>query len=120
MSIIFFISYQIAQLFIFPFFCFYILFRKIKGKPVFGNVFERIGLVPKTKTKNAVWFHAVSVGEVLSLQQIINDFKKKNPEITCYVTAGTLTGKKIAKEKLSADKISYLPYDFLPCMLLAR
>ena len=36
-----------------------------------------------------------------------------------YLTVGTLTGKKIAEEKLNADYVSYLPFDFLPTMLLA-
>lgn len=112
-----------------PFITGYLIFRKIKKKPVFGNFFERVGLVPHecvphkcvphVKNKTVVWLHAVSVGEVLSIQTIIEKIKKNSPETVCYLTVGTITGKKIAQEKLNADIVSFLPFDFLLFMLLA-
>jgi len=66
-----------------------------------------------------VWFHAVSVGEVLSLESIITKIKDKKPRTICYLTVGTPTGKQIAHEKLRCDYVSFLPYDFLPSVWLA-
>lgn len=112
--------YQLSQLFVLPFIAVYLIVRKIKGKPAFGKLTERIGLVPETnEQKNTIWFHAVSVGEVLSLQSIIERVKERTPNTSCYLTVGTLAGKKVATEKLKADVVSFLPYDFLPCMLVA-
>lgn len=114
-----FILYQLFQFFSLPLFICYMLLRKLKNKPVFGRFSERIGLVPRPTGQNVIWFHAVSVGEVLSLQSFIEKIKQNNPNTTCYLTVGTPTGKKIAQEKLQADVVSFLPYDFLPSMLLA-
>jgi 3-deoxy-D-manno-octulosonic-acid transferase len=86
---------------------------------VFGNFYERVGIIPKTPTKNVIWFHAVSVGEVLSIQYLIEKIKRSSPGTTCYLTVGTLTGKKIAKEKNIGDIVSFLPYDFLLPMISA-
>jgi len=118
--VIFFIFYQFLQIFSLPLFLLYIIIRKIKNKPIFGKLSERVGFVPKPRSnKNVVWIHAVSVGEALSLQSFIEKIKKENPDTVCYLTVGTPTGKKIAQEKLQADVVSFLPYDFLPLIMLA-
>jgi 3-deoxy-D-manno-octulosonic-acid transferase len=115
-----FIFYQITHIFLAPFALIYIAIRKIKRKPVFGNFLERLGFITKADpSKETIWFHAVSVGEVLSIQTIVEKIKKEKPNTTCYLTVGTLTGKKIAKEKLTIDHVSFLPYDFLLPMFMA-
>ncbi|MBD3273101.1 hypothetical protein GF385_02005 [Candidatus Dependentiae bacterium] len=120
LSILIFAIYQIIQIILLPLLPIYLLIRKIKNKPAFGNPKERIGLVPKNKNiQNTIWIHAVSVGEILSIQNLIDQIKEKNKNICCYVTTGTITGKKIAIKNLNADYISFLPYDFLIPMFLA-
>ncbi len=119
-----FIVYQILQIILLPFFLIYLLVRKLKGKSVFGNFWERKGFVPKvSKTLSSqnkvVWIHAVSVGEILSIQNLIDQIKTKDKNAICYVTTGTPTGKKMAQKNLNADFISFLPFDFLFCMFLA-
>lgn len=119
-SILIFITYQITQLIILPILPIYLFIRKIKKKPVFGNFKERIGFVPKNKSlTKTIWIHAVSVGEILSIQNLINQIKTNQPNSICYVTTGTISGKKIAQENLNADYISFLPYDFLLPMIIA-
>ena len=119
-SIIIFITYQIIQLIALPLLPIYLIIRKIKRKPVFGDLQERIGLVPINKSnKKTIWIHAVSVGEILSIQNLIDQIKEKKPNSCCYVTTGTITGKKIAQKNLNCDYISFLPYDFLIPMFLA-
>lgn len=110
-----FLVYQVIQLLAAPVISILLLFLTIKGK--IGSWRERLGGVPKSKHDHVVWFHAVSVGEVLSLQHLIIDLKKKKQDACCYVTVGTISGKAVAKKHLAADYISFLPYDFLPCML---
>lgn len=119
MLLITFVAYQLLQIVVLPFFLIFILLRKFRKKPVFGKFSERIGLVPKTGNRNVIWIHAVSVGEVLSIQNFIKDIKTKNPETICYLTVGTIGGKKIAQEKLEADFVSFIPYDFLFSTMIA-
>lgn len=84
------------------------------------NSYERMGFVTKSPTdKKVLWFHAVSAGEVLSLQEIIATIKREQPESWCYLTVGTPVGLAMAQKNIPADTISYLPYDFLPSMCLA-
>ncbi|MFH1832419.1 MAG: glycosyltransferase N-terminal domain-containing protein [bacterium] len=118
--LIIFLVYQVVQIITLPIICVYIIMRKIKGKPVFGNFRERIGLVPKTLAgKKSFWIHAVSVGEVLSIQYLVDQIKNQYPGSLCYVTTGTRAGKEMAQKNVRADYISYMPYDFLLCMLFA-
>lgn len=117
--LLFFILYQHIQLLLLPLIPWYILFRAIQKKPIFGNFFERIGFVPKSHDAKVVWIHAVSVGEVLSIEHLIKKIKQKSPDTKIYLTVGTITGKKIAEKQIQADTISFLPYDFLIPMLLA-
>ncbi len=118
-TIVLMIVYQLLQIICIPFIVFILLFLQAK-KGVIGNLKERLGFVPKaTKGHSAIWFHAVSVGEVLSIQELINRIKQEMPGTLCYLTVGTITGKRMAHTHIKADYISYLPYDFLPAMLLA-
>ncbi len=115
-----FIFYQLIQLISLPFVGLYILLRKIKKKPVFGSFRQRMGFVPKSDaSKKVFWLHAVSVGEVLSMQRLIDELKKQHENAFCYVTTGTLAGKKMAHQQLNADQVSFMPYDFLLPMFSA-
>lgn len=113
-----FIFYQIITVLSIPFYLGYSLFRFFIKKPIIGSLKERIGLVPKSENKT-VWIHAVSVGEVLSVSYLINKLKEELPSYKFYLTCGTLGGKEVARTSVKADYISFLPFDFLPFMLIA-
>lgn len=118
--LIFFLFYQLAQFIILPFFFGYLFLRKFwkKKRAVFSK--QRFGFIPSSPTgKHVIWLHAVSVGETLSLEYFIALIKKEIPNSICYLTVGTDAAKNIALKSIAADMISYLPYDYLPCMLLA-
>lgn len=129
--ILIFLIYNLLQILAFPFFLLYLLYRKFSGKKIFGSFKHRIGLVDKISTKSTnlpdialqtrrrVWIHAVSVGEVLSVQHFISQLKKQKPDVIIYLTVGTPAGKEIAQKNIAADVISFMPYDFLSFMLLA-
>lgn len=117
--ILFFVFYQSIQLLLLPFLIPFLFVRKMKGKSIFGSFKERFGFIPMPpKSKKIIWIHAVSVGEVLSIQNLINKIKQNNPNSFCYLTTGTIQGKNIAKANSIADQISFLPFDFLITMLL--
>ncbi len=117
---ILFYSYQLLQLALLPFIPWYLLYRRLTGKPVFGALPERLGFIPKVVSdKPVIWFHACSVGEALSIQGIMEQIKTDIPHAQSYVTTGTISGKQMAVKHLDANYISLLPYDFLWSMLLA-
>jgi 3-deoxy-D-manno-octulosonic-acid transferase len=76
---------------------------------------ERLGrrLRDDGTQKQSLWIHAVSVGEVLSLQNLIKKIKEKHPAWTIHFSTLTNTGMRMAKEKLTdADNIFFVPLDF--------
>jgi len=76
---------------------------------------ERLGLcVPEKKScDKALWLHAVSVGEVLSLQNLAKRIKAEHPNWRIYFSSLTFSGLRVAVNKLNdVDKIFYIPFDF--------
>ncbi|UCE42706.1 MAG: 3-deoxy-D-manno-octulosonic acid transferase [Candidatus Aminicenantes bacterium] len=76
---------------------------------------QRCGFLLKKKSsqKRSIWIHAVSVGEVLSLQHLIVLIKQKHPDWIIQFSCLTDTGFRIAKEKLKdVDDIFFVPLDF--------
>lgn len=71
-------------------------------------------LPPKRTHIKRIWFHAVSVGEVLAIGPVIRALTQK-PEIEIFLTTTTSTGYKLAKERYANILlgISYFPIDFL-------
>ncbi len=75
----------------------------------------KLGLFEKPQLKDSViMFHAVSVGEVLSLEKLLKQVKASFPDCSVVLTTGTKTGQELAKKKYSEilDFITYFPFDF--------
>jgi len=76
---------------------------------------QRCGFALKRKPsqKRSIWIHAVSVGEVLSLQNLIFQIKKEYPDWIINFSCLTDAGFRMAKEKLKdVDDIFFVPLDF--------
>lgn len=76
---------------------------------------ERLGSnLPSIQSgEKSIWFHAVSVGEVLSLQNLIMKVRERHPEWSILFSTLTNTGMRVAREKLKdADHIFFVPVDF--------
>ena len=76
---------------------------------------ERLGrgLLPRAPGRKALWIHAVSVGEVLSLQNLVHELKVRHPEWDICFSTLTNTGIRVAREKLKdADAVFFVPLDF--------
>jgi 3-deoxy-D-manno-octulosonic-acid transferase len=70
------------------------------------------GLKEKDPQKKSVWIHAVSVGEVLSLQNLIQEVKEMHPDWRIDFSCLTESGYRMAREKLGeADEIFFVPLD---------
>jgi 3-deoxy-D-manno-octulosonic-acid transferase len=76
---------------------------------------ERLGrgIGPLPPGKKTVWFHAVSMGEVLSLQHLIRELKTRHPEWAIAFSSLTNSGLAMARAKLrDVDAVFFVPLDF--------
>jgi 3-deoxy-D-manno-octulosonic-acid transferase len=92
---------------------YFVRIKLLRGESLFLR--DRLGrkLKDDDTQKSSLWIHAVSVGEVLSLQNLIKKIKEKHPGWTIHFSTLTNTGMRVAKEKLTAaDNIFFVPLDF--------
>lgn len=76
-----------------------------------------IKLPAPSEEKPCLWLHAVSVGEVLSLQKLIKRFIERHPSWRLIVTSLTPAGIRLAEEKLgSRAEIWPVPVDLPWCL----
>jgi 3-deoxy-D-manno-octulosonic-acid transferase len=59
-----------------------------------------------------LWFHAVSVGEVLQLQKVVEDCESRFSNCEFVITVTTETGFDVARTKYPRHTIQYFPLDF--------
>jgi 3-deoxy-D-manno-octulosonic-acid transferase len=71
-----------------------------------GRAPVRVGSGP------CIWFHAVSVGEVLLLRPLIAEFARRRPGWEIVISATTSTGLKVARETYPDLITFYAPFDF--------
>lgn len=86
------------------------------AKPKFRAGFsQKLGCYKKVNdSRQCIWFHAVSVGEVNAIECLVKKLKKNCPQERIIITTVTATGNQVAKSKFKeiTDEIYYFPYDF--------
>jgi 3-deoxy-D-manno-octulosonic-acid transferase len=89
-----------------------------RGEPA-RTLWERFGGVPTEivdraeAAPGAIWIHAVSVGEVLAAQPLVERLKACSGR-SVFVSTTTETGRRLACERLQqADGIFYFPLDWV-------
>jgi 3-deoxy-D-manno-octulosonic-acid transferase len=77
---------------------------------------ERLGRTParlnRDGTAGCIWIHAVSVGEVLAVSNLVRELERAAPGTPVLVSTTTLTGQHLAREKVGDDRVFFLPLDF--------
>ncbi len=87
--------------------------RWILKKPVAGLGVKLTGNVARlTGNQRRVWFHAVSVGEVLQLQSLIAEYVRRHPGDAVVISTTTGTGYEVARQKFPDRHVIYWPLDF--------
>ncbi|WP_435016861.1 3-deoxy-D-manno-octulosonic acid transferase [Tundrisphaera sp. TA3] len=76
------------------------------GEKFFGRAPRRIGDRP------CIWFHAVSVGEVLLLKPILAEMARRRPGWDVVVSTTTRTGLAVARSSYPEILTFYAPLDF--------
>jgi 3-deoxy-D-manno-octulosonic-acid transferase len=83
------------------------------GKYRDGAAQKLLGCLPASAAdERVIWFHAVSVGEVLQLETIIPPLAKQHPDATILITSTTNTGLDVARQKFPDYRSCYFPLDF--------
>lgn len=82
---------------------------------------ERLGFIPTRiisgDTRPAIWVHAVSVGEVLAIQDLVVGLRTALPAFRIVVSTTTHTGQKLARERFGETDVFYFPLDLAICIL---
>ena len=81
-------------------------YRRGWSQKLFGRMPER------TTESPVVWFHAVSVGEVLLLQPVLKELASRRDDLHIVISCTTQTGHAVAAEKFPQCEVVYFPLDF--------
>ncbi|MCX5712266.1 MAG: 3-deoxy-D-manno-octulosonic acid transferase, partial [Candidatus Omnitrophica bacterium] len=73
----------------------------------------RFGKIPKDlDLGRPIWVHAVSVGEAMSIRELVAELRQEFPALRFVVSTVTPTGNNIAKSfARQQDFVTYLPFD---------
>lgn len=100
----------LALLLILP--VYFVRLRIRRGEPL--HLKERLGIVrPVPKIgRPFVWIHAVSVGEVFSLQNLVRVVRKAHPGWEIGFSVLTQSGYELARDKIQdVDHLFFIPFD---------
>src|SRR4051794_20187753 len=79
-----------------------------RGKYRAGYGEKFFGRLPRPSTNRPrVWFHAVSVGEVLQLETVLNALRKIRGDLEFVISTTTRTGLDVARKKFPGDVVCY-------------
>jgi 3-deoxy-D-manno-octulosonic-acid transferase len=92
----------------------YLLYQRVRwGKYRTGWGEKLFGRVPELPpVGERVWFHAVSVGEVLLLKGLIAEYRRRRPQAEIVLTTTTVTGHDLAGKQYPDTIVCYCPLDF--------
>ena len=103
--------YNCLVLILLPFMVIRIFLKSIKDRDYIKKLKNRFGIYTEEPQANPVWFHAVSLGEVISSQSLVNKIlKKDNIVLSVSTPTGLREARKIYHDKL---QIVYAPWDFI-------
>jgi 3-deoxy-D-manno-octulosonic-acid transferase len=97
----------------------WLVFRLVCRPRKTRSLMEHLGFLPfRPKAASvAVWFHAVSVGELLSTRPVLAALKRQHPDWWVLLTTTHPQAFALAStQPTGADAVSRLPLDFGPCV----
>ena len=76
---------------------------------------ERLGVIPSRLgriSQPTIWIHAVSVGEVLAISELVRQLRAEFQRYRVFVSTTTDTGQRLARGRFGAENAFYFPLDF--------
>ncbi len=111
-------AYSVAWVLLFPLIIAYLAYRGLKDRAYISRMPERFGFY-KSATKNAVWIHAVSLGEMRSAGPLINRLLADGESIvtTHFTPAGRKAAYDLYPDAITAGQLTpvYVPFEFQWC-----
>ena len=95
------------------------LFRRSWREPDYRlRIKERFGFVPSTIQRGAIWVHAVSAGEVIAAEMLVNQLLESSNTPRVLMTTTTPSGSaEISRRFGTRVDHCYMPYDAHRCVL---
>ena len=104
--------YTIFGYILYPFIFISFFIMMIFNKPIRKGALSRLGFIyPKENNKNAVWIHAVSIGEIVAVREIVFTLIERGYNV--YLSTTTVGGYDMARKNYG-DKVElfYLTLDY--------
>ena len=109
------LGYSFIWLLIIPFALCHFFYQLVRRKPGYTKArLSRYGFTVKhDNQQNGILIHCASVGEVVAIQNLVEQLLENHPKQRITITTNTTTGADRVK-LLFADRVehAYLPYDF--------
>jgi 3-deoxy-D-manno-octulosonic-acid transferase len=94
----------------------YWLLQRLRHGKYRAGLGERLGRIPPRlaaqPARRTIWVHAVSVGEVLAVNNLVAQLEQRFPQHRVVVSTTTDTGQKLARTRFGAENVFYFPLDF--------
>ena len=91
------------------------LYQAVRYRKYVGSVPERMGRLPVSFNLDgdeAIWIHAVSVGETLAARTLIEGLRERYPGLRLFLSTTTFTGRQLARSRIQGvDAIFFFPFD---------
>jgi 3-deoxy-D-manno-octulosonic-acid transferase len=85
----------------------------IRRKGTAGWRQKFLGQVPRREgNRPCLWLHAVSVGEVMQLQPVLEALAGSRPDLELVISTTTPTGFDVARKRYPGRTVFYFPFDF--------
>jgi 3-deoxy-D-manno-octulosonic-acid transferase len=97
----------------------YWIFQMLRHGKYRRGLRERFGVVPqriRSQSKPSIWIHAVSVGEVLAVSELVRQLRSEYSEHRVVVSTTTDTGYTLAATRFGIDSVFYFPFDLEFCV----
>jgi len=113
-----FLLYRLAETLASPAVLLYLLTRALGDRRYFPTLRERFGELSALWQKTApeaIWLHAVSVGEILAAVPLLEELRQRSPATPIFVSTSTLAGREMAAKRLATltTGIFYAPIDYV-------
>jgi 3-deoxy-D-manno-octulosonic-acid transferase len=103
----------------------YWLLQMLRHGKYYAGLAERLGRVPSrlraarnskeassSQAQQLIWMHAVSVGEVLAVNGLVEQMRQRFPRRRIVVSTTTDTGQALARQRFGQENVFYFPMDF--------
>lgn len=93
---------------------FLLRWRQVRGKELPDRVREKMGFASQARpTGPLIWFHAASVGELVSILPLVQRCLEKKTNVTVLLTTGTVTAARLLQHRMTHPRLvhQFVPLD---------